>query len=122
MNRVEKLIPIAIEAARLRLADTNGVIKKVYNGYISAFGATVIQAGVLPAVANLEKETDRTKGSRRLIADALLYILRNIGYTIIEEDLTRTSINYQNFSSFKKDLLDATTALKLAVRTFKLGE
>lgn len=120
MNRVEKLIPIAIEAAREKLADRNGVIQKVYNGYISAFGATVIQAGVLPAVANLEKDTDRTKGSRRLIADALLYILRNIGYTILEGDLTRTSINYQNFSSFKKDLLDATTALKLAVRTFKL--
>ncbi len=121
MNRVEKLIPIAIEAAREKLANENGVIKKVYNGYISAFGATVIQAGVLPAVANLVKNTDNTEGNRKLIADALFYILKNKWYTD-EKDLMSTSIKYRESATFKKRLLDATTALKLAVRTFKLEE
>ncbi|MCB4204626.1 hypothetical protein LF845_06595 [Deferribacterales bacterium Es71-Z0220] len=122
MNAVEKLIPYALEAAEQNLAES-GKIKKVYNGYISGFGATVIQAGLIPAAANLEKDTDRTKGSRRLIADALLHILEKMGYKDIDKkSLTRTAIKYKEKIKFKNDILDAATALKLAIRTFKLED
>jgi hypothetical protein len=46
-----------------------------------------------------------------------------MGYKDIDKkSLTRTAIKYKEKIKFKNDILDAATALKLAIRTFKLED
>jgi len=119
MNRsINKILPAALEVTKDLLAN-NDAISKEFNGYISSFGAAVIQSGLKPAVAFFE-----TKGSadedRTLLMKAILRLItkddKNDGKLldyIIRNEKNRT---------LKKEILDAAAALKLAIRTFKLVE
>jgi CRISPR-associated protein Cmr5 len=117
-KRVEKYIPAALKALQDANIVINGKYDNEYAGYISAFGPSVIQAGLTPTVAFY----GRTGGDadRRKVGDAILKVIA-------------PGENHQNFLNYvlvhahdreetKRKILDAIIALKLAIRTFEKNE
>ena len=111
MKRVEKLIPKALEAAKM--LEENGAINKAYNGYIATFGASIRQAGLLPTILFFSKESDNTKADRKKILQAIKHILG------VQEKLYAFA---QRDPKAKEKIVDAAVALKLAIRAFKLKD
>lgn len=119
MKNVERLIPVALEAASKHLSKPNGKIPKEYKGYISSFGASIIQAGLLPAVVFNEKEGSRTHHERKDLMKAIVHVLKGTE-PLENEKLFERIIISDNREKIKKQIIDAATALKLAIRTFDL--
>jgi len=123
-RRIDKLIPKAIKAANHCIANNkeifkkyNGAIPSEYNGYISSFGAAVLQSGLNAAIAFNESENSRSARNKRPLMQAILELIKN------ENDKEEKLLEYvlSNDSSETKDkIMDAVTALKLAIRTFEL--
>lgn len=109
MNKIEKYIPKAIEAVKKNIALENGEVPKEFNGYISSFGASIRQAGILPTVLFFENKNASSQEDRSKILRAIEYILGIKESQIDDVALER-----------KKDIETAAVALKLAIRTFKL--
>lgn len=123
MKNLEKYIPSAIE--EMKKVSKNGKISKVYNGYLSSFGVSIIQSGLLSTLASFEAETKESQGGdKRNISNAVLNILKQIN----NDNSNQTSlISYVMTSEkprelIKNQIIDITTSLKLAIRTFELIE
>ena len=125
-KRVEKYIPSAINAVKQHIASGEKV-KRQFKGYIASFGAAVIQTGLIPAVAfysvQAGAEVDRGK-----IIEAIKEILEKAGEAKIGQQsllqflIKRYEQGGEDMSRWKEKVMDAATALKLAVRTFEIGE
>ncbi|UCN01256.1 type III-B CRISPR module-associated protein Cmr5 [Sulfurimonas sp. SWIR-19] len=92
----------------------NGEIPSAYNGYISSFGASVIQSGLKATIALFENKNASTKEDKnyllKLIAKVLEIKEKNLMTYVLENDNNIT----------KQQILDAAVALKLSIRTFQL--
>lgn len=151
-NRLSKLIPPAITAIEEILAKPAGgkPIPREYQGYISSFGASVKQMGLLPSLAAFAGQ--KVDGGSKENQGDLLTILHRVlcsdasglpdgvkaalkskkyretdtGTDVEHEKLFRYALDIakdqQKFRAFRTHLLDAAVAIKLAIRTFKLSE
>ncbi len=124
-RKIETLIPLALAAAK-HLTTPSNAIPSEYSGYIASFGASVIQAGLKPAVAFNERKADSAK-EKHLLMKAILYILKKQTQASWEPNETDNErlldyiLNNQGSEKLlKRRIMDATTALKLAIRTFRL--
>ena len=72
--RIESYIPIAIDVLNEKYP--NGVISSAYNGYISSFGASIVQSGLKPTLALFENENnkDKTKQDKSELTKIILKI------------------------------------------------
>jgi CRISPR-associated protein Cmr5 len=144
MNKIEKLLPYSLKAAQRFITIDKGELSvpKQFKGYISSFGASVIQSGLMPTLA-FYSDAKKAKGDRSLLVPALIDILfQNESYPIdIEvqkklDDLDKDKekdmkqivhyffawlleANSENPQKLRKELMDASIALKLALRTFR---
>lgn len=93
-------------------------VKKVYKGYISAFGTIVKQSGLLPAAVLFGKEggNDRSEGKKKHITDLLLRILHEKGHAT---DAANFIVLARRYPDLRREVLHAAVALKLALRTRK---
>lgn len=110
-------------------------INKVYKGYISSLGASLVQSGLLPTLAIFSAEDSGDEGDRRI----LLRILTNMmvakwpdHYKMLEKESkdqterrllvyaaeNKTDLVLQR--QIRRHLSDASVALKLALRTYNL--
>jgi CRISPR-associated protein Cmr5 len=134
MRKIEKLLAKADSALTkayqrngkdVRIVDEKGETEKVFNSYIASFPASVIQSGLVPALAFYCGEA-ASEGDRSLIIEAIAAML-------LEKDPEK----YKNFTSaqamFKscvvsydraeqEDIINASIALKLMIRTYKIKE
>ncbi len=124
MKKIDEFIPLALEAAKVNLATKDGKITKECNGYISSFGAAIIQSGLLPAIVSNERE--KSKNERKQVMKSILDIITK-DETITKETLFQYVINNTNHYTdktairiLKSRIIIAATALKLAIRTFEL--
>jgi CRISPR-associated protein Cmr5 len=123
--RIEKYLPAAIQAVEKIIRENNDPIPNEYKRYISSFGASVIQAGLLPAVAFYSsKASDSSSVDRTKVMDAILYILQQNETGINKQKLIDFVIDIINANTnievWKNKIMDAATALKLAIRTFEI--
>jgi len=144
MNKIEKLLPSALEAAKKFITIDEGklTVPKQFKGYISSFGASVIQSGLMPTLA-FYSDAKKAKGDRSLLVPALIDILfQNESYSsnnevqkeldALEKDKEKDlkprihvffnwllESNKENPEKLRKELMDASIALKLALRTFR---
>ncbi len=121
MKKLDSLIPLAIDAANNNLAE-NGRIPKEYNGYISSFGASA-RSGLKPAVAFFENKSADSMQDKTKLMKAVLEIICK--YRQIHPEpatLMEYVLSPETNGFLKKDVMDAATALKLAIRTFKLDD
>ncbi len=131
-SRIEKLVPDAIVAAgeiMLKakkdengnvVIDKNGntikYIPKEFKGYISSFGASVIQSGLIPALAFFSND-EGAKEDRSKILDVIYQILE---INSPPGNLLKYVVDNGDNELLKEQIMDAATALKLAIRTYKL--
>lgn len=124
-RRINDLIPIALEAAEKYLENL-GEIASEYHGYISSFGAAVIQSGLKPAIAFYEREGSSSLEDKKKLMSAILYMIKNkYASTPNEADDNRSLLAFVLQRSdierrVKRDIVDASITLKLAIRTFKI--
>jgi len=116
---IEAYIPKALEVLQEHYPEKT--IPSAYNGYISSFGASIIQSGLLPTLALFENENnkDKTKEDKSVLTKNILKVLDS-GYA--DDSLLRYVIYKGNREILKQDILNISIALKLTIRTFKLKE
>ena len=117
-RNVEGYIPRALEV----LAEhyPKKTIPSAYNGYISSFGASIVQSGLLPTLALFENENnqDKTKEDKSVLTKNILKILDR---SYPDNSLLRYAIHFNgNRELLKQNIIDISIALKLTIRTFKL--
>jgi CRISPR-associated protein Cmr5 len=114
-RNIEKHIPKALKVLQETFGDT---IASSYNGYISSFGASIMQSGLKPTLALFENENASTLQKKQLLTSIILQIL--------DDKTTETSLlkyvigNNMDETQLKKQILDISIAVKLSIRTFKL--
>ena len=116
MKAIEKLIPNAIKQIHAIAYNYNGKIPKEYNGYIAAFGPSIIQMGVIPAVAAYSNcNTQKGKNTIK-ICNAIYNLINNDNGSLLNYVLQDNGVvpTYK-----KREIMNAITALKLAIRTFE---
>jgi CRISPR-associated protein Cmr5 len=142
MNKIESLLPSALAAVENYIAaDDQLSVPKQFKGYISSFGASVIQSGLMPTLA-FYSDAKKAKGDRSMLIPALIFILfKNKRFDVdIELEKTIREVankekelpkvihqlfdwllkpNGKNPEKLRKELMDASIALKLALRTFR---
>jgi len=115
-KNIEKYIPKAM--AVLNTEFSSGVIPSSYNGYISSFGASIIQSGIKPTLALFENKNAKTEENKQLLTSLILKILDD---NTNEESLLKYILNNSNDEQYiKQQIMDISIAIKLSIRTFKL--
>ena len=117
-KRVENYIPRAIEVLEKKFKSK--AIPKEYNGYISSFGAGIIQNGLKPTVAIYENKQANNKSDKDVLTEIILQIIDS---NTQENSLLRYILSSkENEDILKEKIKDAAIAIKLSIRTFKLVE
>lgn len=123
----EELIAIAVKAIdEVGIVDKAGFYNKEFNGYISSLGAAIVQSGLLPAMIFFENKSENAVERPKVIR-AIIQILNAKKKYQISDSIAKYILQNQEVSSFDKDVflkevIDAATALKLALRIYKKKE
>lgn len=113
------MIPKSIKALEVTGIVKNGKIESAFNGYISSFGASVIQTGLLASVAKFENHNSSTDADRPKLMKAILYLLTDEN-SIEKGALLKYVIeNQKNNPRLKSEIEEAAIALKLTMRIFE---
>ncbi|GAB6279307.1 MAG: hypothetical protein STSR0006_13130 [Lentimicrobium sp.] len=124
--RVDCYIPKAFEAIEnVRINDKgfidNGSIPKEYKGYIASLGANIIQAGIRAALIFYEEEESGSRSDKRLVNAAIKYIISNDGdFSDYKLSEVLEGLSPEDCQQKAEEIMDAATALKLALRTYKM--
>lgn len=113
---IEKYIPKSIEV--LEKSFSTGVIPSSYNGYISSFGASITQSGLLPTLALFENTDATSKENKEYLSYIIVKILRNSDDDV--SLLRHVLKSKEDPALLKQKILDISVAVKLSIRTFKL--
>lgn len=118
-NRVNKLLPKAIEALKVvEIANEDGTINKTYRGQIASFGAAVVMGSLPAAVAFFADQGSATVDRSKLLK-AIHYCLTN---EVEKPQKIFNSIKNDNSPKTKEDYVNAAIALKLAMNLYALEE
>lgn len=120
-KRIEKYIPKAMQLIKeTGIANDNDIVKNEFNGYFSSFGAAIIQNGLKPALAFFSKTTGEAKERSKILLAIYRLIIRDED-NIEPKTLLKHVIDLEgNEAQIITEIIDASIALKLAVRTYKL--
>lgn len=127
MKAAEKWLPQADKALiDLKIAK-DGKVDELLKGYVSSFGALVIQSGLVPAVAFYCNTTSDAKG-RKTIIDAIAHVLTAVGKLpnntntaplLFQHCLAvQRSNDRQKLRLLKEDMVNASIVLKMMMRTY----
>lgn len=135
-RRVERCFPDILRITGEVFKDTikKDGIPSEYKGYISTFGAMVLQNGVLPALAFFEKNDNNANQSREKIADIMKeYLVQKDGMfskykneyknkklveLIVAEIKKENEYDREKLRIIENKLIDISIATKLALRTY----
>ncbi len=113
-KRIEKYIPDAMRVLSKEFSD--GIIPSAYNGYISSFGASIMQSGLLPTLALFENHNANTKEKKYKLTSMILKVLDK---NTQETSLLKYVLD-NNKELLKPKIMDISIAIKLSIRTFEL--
>jgi CRISPR-associated protein Cmr5 len=124
-KKVDEMIPKAVEALENAGIVKDGKIKKIYRGYISTFGASIMNGSLLAAVAFFSDKGSATEERPKLM-DAVYRVLpqkdksasveKNALFNYVKE--TNGDERYK----CREDIINASIALKLAMNVFELED
>ncbi|MBL7729654.1 MAG: type III-B CRISPR module-associated protein Cmr5 [Chitinophagaceae bacterium] len=127
---MNKAIHDMIEKAMATLTEAEKKEKKladVYKGYLSSLGASMRMSGLIPTMAFFSSKENSAKGDRWKVLDWIASVLKeskqgyadlSSGRSLFERSLKAN----EHASTLEKDILDASVALKLSIRTFDLAK
>ena len=129
-KKVEKYFPCILKKVKEefeREINSSGIPSE-YKGYISTFGAMVIQNGLIPALAYFEKTDANEKGNRKKIANIVKEFLKVKGDIRIDDkkklcqyladEVQTKRMSKDKLREIENKVIDVSIALKLALRTF----
>lgn len=125
---VNTLIPHAISAIEEKDRIKDGTkIKGIYESYLSQFGPMCVQLGLRSALAVYENKAQSGKGNRQYVLDLIFEVLKKANLTgnpTNSRDWVNSLLSIQNDIPFSTEqlILDASIALKRAIRTFSLTD
>ena len=122
-RRVNELIPRVIEYIPSSGILIDNEIPNEFKGYVSSFGASIIQSGLLSAVAFFEADDSKSKSDRKVLTKLILKVIYRNKKLEWKED--KTLLNYileNNNKETKEEVINAAIAVKLAIRVFKFTE
>ncbi len=124
MKRLQSLIPKALKAIDDKIKNTtDGKVASEMNGYISSFGASLINAGLLPTIIFFSQKGGSSGGREKLIPaiEQILNTSDNPPINLLDEVKTiysAQSIDQSKINRLTEKITDAALVLKLALRTF----
>lgn len=135
-KNIEKLFPAAHQAIMEVFKEhETKPIDSEFQGYISSFGASVLQMGLLPTLAVFADEDSASAKDRKKLLLVLAKVLahKNSGYAsssaianqtdkLFEFAIDRKKKGDAELLTLQRHLLDASVAVKLCLRTFKLND
>jgi CRISPR-associated protein Cmr5 len=133
MKIVNKWLSIADAAlSTAHIVNNDGKVKEVFKGYVSSFGAMVIQNGLPAALAiNMKSDTEEGKQKKKII-EAIAEILKNSSISVYnnmdantllnESCIQANDTNPRSIRLLKEDVINASIALKLMMRTYEFFE
>jgi hypothetical protein len=123
-DRLVKKAGEALQHPRVHILKEDRVsIKDSFSGQTSAFSVTIAMAGLRPALAIYQKETE---GCNRLEIVNAIAVMLNIPFTENEkpgEKLFRMVLTCNDDTElkvYKRNIIDCAIALKQVIRTYKL--
>ena len=120
-KRIENYLPKAIEIIRKTdIANSDNEVDSKFNGYFSSLGAAMVLSGIKPALAFYSNT--KTAKERVKILKAIYRIVVEDNDDVKENELLNYYIDHENDPMLKHKIIDAATALKLAIRTYKFKE
>lgn len=120
-KRIEQMIPIAMDLLKensLSILNDDKKLPSNYASYVSSYGPTIRQSGLLQTVTFNEKE------KREKINSLLALVLTKAGYLEntplkrLIDFVKETSIYYAQKTKLQRLILEAIVACKLAMMTF----
>ena len=139
-HKVNKLIPIAIQAIKDSQMAQNGVVDKEFKGYISSMGASIMQTGLLATLAFYANDEGKKANSSDLLkaiyqvitgnrtdqkSDLIRWVIRSSLKDTVDpgkEEIEIDDLDMDKMYIKEQEISDALVALKLALRTYKIKE
>lgn len=103
----------AIKAAKI--VNSEGKIASEFGGYISSFGAAIVQSGLLPTIAFFSRTSTSSKEDKGQVVKAIEHML-GLG----EAELFKKVKDAPDDSALFQNIVHAAIALKLVLRTYPL--
>ncbi len=110
------------------IVNKEGQYDKVFKGYVSSFGASIAQAGLIPTIIFFEAKSEQAKERPKLV-DALMFLLDSNcqDETLAQSLLRMRAENEKDVYEREEKLLlkkvtEAMVAIKLALRLYKVKE
>ena len=118
-NIINEEISLAYDAIReVGIANEKGEVQKTFRGQVTSFGASVLMGSLLSSIAFFSDDK-KASVDRSLILKAIFYILEKQEKVGAEEtDLIKYA--HSNQKEKKEEILNAATALKLAMNLYHL--
>jgi CRISPR-associated protein Cmr5 len=123
-KNIEQMVPVALEILeRPNDVVVDKAIANKYRGYVASLGASIMQCGLIPTIAFNEANEDRRKINgllKQLLLQfrALIPCDGNLLHMVITQASTGND-QRQQLRRLTILFLDASVALKLAMRTYR---
>lgn len=120
-KRIEQMIPIAMDLLKensLSILNDDGKLPSNYASYVSSYGPTINQSGLLQTVAFNEKEKREKINSLLALVLAKAGYLENTSPKKLIDFVKEASIYYVQKMKLQRLILEAIVACKLAMMTF----
>ncbi len=126
-----KIDSLLIEKANKAIIDSGivnekeGQYDKVYKGYVSSFGASIAQAGLIPTIIFYEAASDQAKDRPKVVKALVQLLDEKYRVDSLAKHLLsqRAEMGKEDFEREEKLLLkkvtEAMVAIKLALRLYK---
>jgi CRISPR/Cas system CMR-associated protein Cmr5 small subunit len=138
-KKIDDMIHIALKVLRdesgmvKAMKDGDYEIKKVFFGYMAAFGPAVVQSGIAKTLAFYSKTIGESEEDRNIILDFIkqVFVLAYNNYasyngadllTIYDKEIQRLNFTTLNRLALADKILEATIACKLAMNTYHAKE
>jgi CRISPR-associated protein Cmr5 len=113
-QKIESYIPAVMEVLKEKFP--KGEAPKEFNGYISSFGASIIQSGLKATVALFENQQANTEADRSCLTKIILEVLGGNEKNLLDHILN----NSNKEDILKEEIVSIAVAIKLSLRTFEL--
>ena len=119
MKKIDKFLKPADDAlVSCHLVDSalHTIKEDTYDGYLAGFGPAVITAGLIQTIATYVADSNREKVLNAIAAVASIEG-KTTGKTLLRHCLEPGNKMKQNI--WRTDIIDASIALKMMIRTYK---
>lgn len=130
-DKINALLKSADEALVKSGIVKDGIVEDGYDSSIAAFGPTVVMSGLMPALAFYcaTNKSDKRKTDKGKVVDAIAFTLATKYGKSDHKQLFEYCLDTLDKSNEKEvseklmaDIIDASVAMKIMVRTYKIVE